>query len=149
VLAVSLVLAAPAQAAPTRAEYIAQVEPICKSNTDANTKILKGVRARIKNEKYAAAAKQFARAAQAFTATIGQIAAIEQPTADVATLTRWLGYLRLEAGYLGKAGKAIKAEKLGKAQGFVVRLQRNANLANDTVAGIGFTHCLINPAKFT
>jgi hypothetical protein len=136
-------------AEPTRADYVAQVEPICAANTDANTEILEGARSKVKKGKYRAASRQFAKAAAAFSKTIGQLTAVPQPSADAPTLARWLAYLRLEAGYLGKVAKALKAEQLGKAQGFVVRLSRNANLANDTVAGFGFRECLVNPSKFS
>ena len=147
-LAIALALAPAASAAPTRDQYVAQVEPICAANTAANTKILGGARNKVKQGKYRAASRQFSKAAKAFSATVGQLAAVEQPSADAPTLARWLDFLRTEALYLGKVAKELKAENLNKAQGFVIRLSRNANRANDTVAGMGFNECLINPSKF-
>lgn len=145
----ALALPSAASAETTRAEYVAQAEPICQANTTASIKILEGVRAKVKKGKFKQAGGQFLRASRAFGATVNQIAAIPQPSADAATLATWIKYLRLETTYLRKIGKALKAEKGSKAQGFVIRLSRNANLANDTVASFGFNHCLINPSKFT
>jgi hypothetical protein len=147
-LALALILAPMASAQPTREAYVAQVEPICKANTDANTKILGGARNKVKKGKYRAASRQFSKAARAFSRTVGQLTAVEQPPSDAATLARWLEFLRAEARYLAKVAKELRAENLNKAQGYVIRLSRNANRANDTVAGMGFNECLINPSKF-
>ena len=48
-----LVVAIPAIAAEetSRAEYKAKVEPICKTNSEANEKILKGVRSKVQQGK--------------------------------------------------------------------------------------------------
>ena len=60
------------------------VEPICKANTEANEKILKGVRAKVKAGKLDAAATQFAGAARALKRTRAQPPQVPQPPADAA-----------------------------------------------------------------
>jgi hypothetical protein len=146
---VLLAVVAVARAETTRPDYVAQVEPICKANTDANTRILKGARARAKKGKTKAAGGQFARAAVAFANTVTQLRAVPQPPDDVSILTSWLGYLDKETLYLGKIAKDLRTNQLKRAQSDALQLKRNADIANDTVISFGFTYCRINPAKFT
>jgi hypothetical protein len=149
--AAALLLAVPGAfgAELTRAEYVTKVEPICKANTKANEKILKGVRDAVKDEEFAKAAGQFNRAATALEKTVKQLKATPQPTEDEATLRKWLSYVSAEATLLRKAGQALSAHDKFKAQSQVVRLTRNANLANNLVSGFGFTYCKFNPSRFT
>ncbi len=95
---------------PTRESYAAQVEPICQANADANKAILKGVRDRVKQDKFGAAGKQFSRAATEFKATIDQIAAVPQPPADEARLSRWIGILEKIDAYLRENQPGAEAE---------------------------------------
>jgi hypothetical protein len=141
--------AAVALADVTRADYVAQVEPICKQNSDANLRILKGAKARAKNGKTKAAAGQFFKAQAALAGTVTQLRAVPQPPDDVSILTSWLGYLDKETTYLGKIAKDLRKDQLNRAQGDALQLKRNADIANDTVINFGFTYCRINPAKFT
>lgn len=133
----------------TRETYVAQVEPICKQNTKANEQILAGVRKEIKKGQLAVAAGQFKRASAAFGKAVKQIAAVPQPPADVAKLTKWLGYLEGEQKLLGEIGKALKAGSKSKAQTLSVRLTHNGNLANNSVLGFNFNYCLINSSRFS
>lgn len=133
----------------SRDEYVARVEPICKANTQANERILKGVRASVNSGAYDKAAGQFKRAATALEKTIKQIEAVPQPGEDEATLAKWLKYVDIEAGLLGKAGSALESHNKVQAQAQVVRLNHNANLANVVVAGFGFTYCKFDPSKFS
>jgi hypothetical protein len=133
----------------TRETYVAQVEPICKKNTKANEQILAGVRKEVKKGQLAVAAGQFKRASAAFGKAVKQIAAVPQPPADVAKLTKWLGYLEGEQKLLGEIGKALKAGKKSRAQTLSVRLTHNGNLANNSVLGFEFNYCLINSSRFS
>ncbi len=133
----------------SRDEYVAKVEPICKANTLANEKILKDVRTRVKNGDFDKAASQFSRAATALEKTLKQLKATPQPSEDEATLRRWLGYVDAQVVTLRKVATALKADNKFKAQSQVVRLTSNANRANSTVAGFGFTYCKFTPSKFS
>ena len=73
----------------TRESYVAQVEPICKTNTKANERILAGAEKKIKEGKLKVAAGQFTQAAAAFGKAVKQIKAVPQPAADAAKLTKW------------------------------------------------------------
>lgn len=133
----------------TREGYVAQVEPICKTNTKSNEKILAGVRGKIKNGQLNVAAGQFTKASAAFGKAVTQLKAVPQPTADAAKLTKWLGYLEGEKKLLGEIGKALKVGKKSKAQTLSVKLTHNGNLANNSVLGFEFDYCLIDSSKFS
>lgn len=133
----------------SRSEYKAQVEPICKANSQANDRILKPVRKLVKQGKLKQAAVRFSQASTALKKTVGQLEAVPQPTADEARLDKWLGYVKTEADLFSKAGKALKAGNKNKAQRFVNKLTSNANLANATVLAFSFRYCRFEPAKYT
>ncbi len=133
----------------TREGYVAQVEPICKTNTKANERVLKGVRKLVRRGRLRPAAAHFARAAAAFGRATGQIAAVPQPVADAARLTKWIGLLRKERSLLAQIGQALRAGKKGKAQRLSVKLTHNGNVANNTVLGFEFHYCLIDSSRFT
>jgi len=133
----------------TREAYVAQVEPICKTNTKANEQILAGVRQKIQKGQLQVAAGQFAKASNAFGKAIKQLKAVPQPPADAAKLNKWLGYLGTEQKMLGEISKALKDDKKSKAQTLSVQLTRNGTQANNTVLGFDFDYCLIDSSKFS
>jgi len=133
----------------SRAEYTAAVEPICKTNTQANEKILKGVRQEVKQGKLVLAGSKFSKAAAALDKAYTQLKAVPQPAADAAKLAKWLGYVKTEASLFGEAAKALKAGNKSKAQTIVVKLTHNANLANNQVLSFGFRYCKLEPSRFT
>jgi hypothetical protein len=133
----------------SRESYVAAVEPICKSNTQANEKILKGVKAEVKAGKLTPAGAAFLKAAAALKQTYAQLAAVPQPAADAAKLGKWLGYVKTEAALFEAAGKELKAANKTQAEAMVVRLEHNADLANDQVLGFDFRYCRFEPAKFS
>ena len=149
--ALLLVLAAPASAAEgemTRAEYKAAVEPICKANTKANDRILKGVRGKVQRGKLKPASRQFGRASTALKKALRQLRAVEQPPADVRTLGKWLGYVKLQADLLRKVAKKLSAGNRVATQALVAKLTRNANLANNTVFAFSFVECRFRPSRY-
>ncbi len=150
-LVAALVVAVPLASATelTRDEYVAKVEPICKANTTANARIFNGAKNEVKNGELTQAATRFKRAVTAFEKTIKQIKAVPQPAADAAKLTKWIGYLETEKSYLAKIGAALEGGDKYKAQTLSVRLNRNSNLANNTVLSFGFNYCRIDPSRFS
>ncbi len=133
----------------TRDEYVARVEPICKRNTEANRRIFAGAKEQVQNDQLKAASTHFTRAVGAFEKTIGQLEAVPRPSADEAKLGKWIGYLEVESSYLGRIGRALARGDKGKAQTLSVRLNRNSNLANNTVLAFGFSYCKIDPGRFS
>jgi hypothetical protein len=150
-LVVALLVAVPVALAaeePTREEYVARVEPICKRNTEANSRILKGVKDQVKQGKLVPAGKRFIRASGALGKTVTQIDDVPRPAADAAKLTKWIGYLRKEKTFLQKIGGALKAKDKFHAQKLAVELNKNNNKANNTVISFGFDECRIDSSRF-
>ncbi len=148
VLAVAVPIAVAIEPDPTRDEYVAAVEPICKANTEANARILEGVKEQVKKGQLGPAGRRFIRAATALGKSVRQMAAVPKPSADAAKLEKWIGYLKQEKVYLQKIGKALKAGNKFQAQKYAVQLNRNNNRANNTVISFGFKHCRIDSSKF-
>lgn len=151
VLVLAAALAAPLASAAelTRDEYVARVEPICKTNVEANVKIFKGAKEEVKAGELKQASTHFLRAATALDKTIRQLKAVPQPAADGAKLSKWLGYLKTESGYFQKIGRALAANDKYKAQNLSVKLNRNSNLANNSVLAFGFNYCRIDSSRFS
>jgi hypothetical protein len=140
---------APLALAITRDEYKAQVEPICKKNSEANEKILKTVRKEVKENKLKSAGAKFMKASTALKKTYNELKAVEQPPEDAAKLTKWLGYVKTEASLFKSGGNALKAGNKSKAQKFVNQLNSNANKANAEVLSFSFKSCKFEPSKYT
>jgi len=146
----ALATALPAFAAEiSREEYIARVEPICKTNVEANSRIFKGAKEEVKAGELKKGSKHFFRAATALAKTIKQIEAVPRPPSDEATLSRWIGLLRSEQSYFQKIGAALAAEDKYEAQNLSVKLNRNSNLANNAILAFDFKHCRIDPSRFS
>ncbi len=131
-----------------RAAYKEAVEPICKANTEANEKILKGVRGKVKSGKYDAAAKQFSGAARALKKTRAELLAVPKPPEDAAKLTKWLGYAKTEAQLFESIAAKLKNDEVTAAQKMVVRLVSTARQANNQVLDFEFRYCRFQPSKF-
>ncbi len=147
-VAVPVALAAEGETAITRPEYVAKVEPICKANTEANSRILTGVKDQVKQGKLVPAGKRFIRASGALGKSVTQIGKVPQPEADAEKLTKWVGYLKSEKSFLQLIGKALKAGDKYKAQKLAVKLNDNNNKANNTVISFGFKECRIDSSRF-
>jgi hypothetical protein len=132
----------------TRTEYVERVEPICKSNTEANSRILKGVKQQVESGDLVAAGRRFVRASSALGKAVTQIAQVPRPVADAAKLGKWVELLRSEQSYLLKIGKALKAENKFLATKLATQLRRNNNKANNTVISFGFDECRIDSSTF-
>jgi hypothetical protein len=149
VLGTLLVVPAVQAAELTRDEYVKRVEPICKRNTEANKRIFAGAKEEVKAGKLKLASTHFARARTALEKTVKQLAAVPEPPADEAKLEKWISYLEKESAYIGKIGRALAQGNKGKAQTLSVQLNRNSNLANNSVLAFGFTYCRLDPSRFT
>ncbi len=129
--------------------YKERVEPICQANSKANEKLLKPVKTEVKKGKDALAAKQLGEAAKALKTTEAELEAVEQPPADAAKLSKWLGYVKTEASLFEQTGKALKSNNKNKAQQLESKLNANANSANAEVLSFSFHYCRFEPSKYT
>lgn len=149
VLVLTMVATPFAQAEVTRESYKEAVEPICKTNTEANKRILKGVRKEVKEGKLKLAGRQFGKAGAALKRAHAELKAVPQPPEDQAKLTKWLSLISTEVTLFQKAATQLKAENKTGAQATVIRLQHNANQANNQVIPFEFHYCRFEPSKFT
>jgi hypothetical protein len=133
----------------TRESYKASVEPICKTNVQANERILKGVKAEVQAGKLKPAATQFSKAANALQKAIAKLEAVPQPTADKASLAKWLKYIREEEGYFRQIAKKLNANDKNGATKMQILLSHTATLANNQVLAFEFKYCRVEPSKFS
>lgn len=149
-LALTLLVAVPPAlaATPAQVEYAEGVEPICKANSEANSRILKGVKTQVQKDELVPAGKRFIRAAGALGKAVTQIDAVPRPVEYEAKLTKWIGYLRSEKTFLQKIGKALKSKDKYQAQKLAVDLNKNNNKANNTVISFPFKECRIDSSRF-
>ena len=141
--------AVPAIANETREEYKADVEPICKTNKQASDKYLKGVSKLVKEDKLKPAGQAFAKAAKALEEAHKDLAAVPQPAADSAKLTKWLKEIKAEAALMKTISAKFMQGNKSKATSLAVKLQNNAKKANNQVVLFSFNYCKIDPAKYT
>jgi hypothetical protein len=133
----------------TRTTYREAAEPICQKNTEANERILSGVRAEVNHGELTKAARKLAAASRALKATLSGLKALPRPPADQARLTRWFKYVAEEIGYFELAARQLKAGKKTQASKNVVRLTSTAARANAQVIPFEFTYCRLEPSRFT
>ena len=145
----ALVGAVPTMAADATPEtYKAEVEPICKVNTEANERILKGVRAKVKAGKYDAAARQFRAAGKALKKARAQLLGVPKPAEDATRLTKWLGYVKTEVQFFEAIARKLSNDELTSAQKMVLRLISTSKQANNLVLDYEFKYCRQQQSKF-
>ena len=133
---------------PEAEEYREAVEPICKANTEANEKILKGVRKEVQEGKLKKASGQLFSAAKALKRTRAQLLKVPKPSEDSARLTKWLAGVKTEAELLEATGRKLAKGEKNAAVRMVVQLENNARKTNNLVLDYQFRYCRFNPTKF-
>jgi hypothetical protein len=136
-----LAASASAAEAPTRDEYVARLEAICKPDAIATERTMKGTKADIRAERLAVAAKKFAKGTAIYSGTIKSIAAVPRPEADVARLKKWFTYLDRQVDYLRQITAKLRQGQLTKASRLLARFIHSGNLANNVVLAFGFDYC--------
>ena len=139
---------AAAAEAPTRSEYVAGLEAICKPDAEATQTAMRGAKADLRAERLSVAAEKFAKAAKIFGGTVKRIAAVPRPPADAARLSKWFGYLKAQESYLQRITTQFRAGKAVKAQRLTARFIHNGNLANNVVLAFGFNYCSFKFSRY-
>lgn len=140
--------AASAAEAPSRDEYVDQLEKVCKPDALATQRAMKGARADIRAERLKAAARKFAKATSIFGGTVKEISAVPRPEADRARLSKWFTYLNRQASYLGQITEQLRRDHAIKAQRLTARFIHNGNLANNVVLAFGFDYCSFKFSRY-
>jgi ribosomal 50S subunit-recycling heat shock protein len=133
---------------PTRAEYVAEVEPVCQKNTDSNKPILKAARQKVNAKNLKGAGADFFKVSANFGKALKAIEAVPRPTEDSARLEKWFQFLRIVKTNLRMVGKALKEENKVKAAHEKIRAERSSNAANNVSFVFGFSACRLSPAQF-
>jgi hypothetical protein len=150
VICALLVLPALASAAqaPTRDEYVAQLERICKPEAESTQRAMKGASADVKAERLDVAAGKFAKAGTIFASTTKKMAAVARPAGDEAKLKTWFGYLQKQEEYLREITVQLRSDHLIKAQRLLSRFIHNGHLANYAVLSFGFNYCSFEFSRY-
>jgi hypothetical protein len=115
----------------TRESYVAQVEPICKANREANERIMDGAQRRVNKREYTAVGKQFVRVSESFGRLIPKLAAVPPPVGDERRIARWFEQMRLLKTRLRQTGKYYKAGEEIKAAHESILVERSGIAANN------------------
>lgn len=134
--------------APSRTEYVTQLEGICKPDAEATRVAMTGARADVSAERLAPAAAKFGKATSIFGGTVKEISAVPRPAADAAKLGKWFGYLKAQASYLKRITAQLRADQPIQAQRLTARFIHNGNLANNTVLAFGFDYCSFKFSRY-
>jgi hypothetical protein len=152
---IALIVVPTAEAAATRAEYVAQVDPICKSfesplatsfatySADYKRLLRTAKKGRI---------KAFVRAARATAAALNvlsglhtnlaaQIQTVPPPTADAAVVFTWLNALRQEGSLATAAATALLHAKFKAFNSYLGQADAALAAGKNAIAGFGFATC--------
>jgi hypothetical protein len=146
--ALALPVPADAAEAPTRPEYVAHLEKICKPDSKATQRAVRGTRADVRSESFRRAAAKVAKARRIFSGTVRSISRVPRPAADRATLARWFAALKREARALGHTASSLRAEDIARFQRVWADFIHEGNKANNVVVSFGFNYCSFKPSRF-
>jgi hypothetical protein len=133
---------------PTRAEYVQQLEAICKPDALATQTAMRGARGDLQAERLPAATAKFAKASEIFGGTVKEIAAVPRPVEDAAKLGKWFVYLKRQESYLQQITAQLRAGRAIKAQRLTARFIHSGNLANNVVLAFGFNYCSFKFSRY-
>lgn len=139
---------AEAAEAPTRTEYVATLEKICKPQAQATQRAMDGVRKDVRAGRLALASHKFGQAARIFGGTVKAIEKVPRPTADMGRLEKWFMYLNRQEDYLKEISAELRAGHSIKAQRLTARFIHNGNLANNVTLAFGFEWCSFKFSRY-
>src|SRR5262245_38535735 len=96
-----------ASAASTRADYVAQADPICLSTHLAEGNQLTGFSTDLKKGRLKVAARKMRAAGTVFSGGVDQLASLERPPADVSQLSTWIDSLRAQVPIVNRFARAV------------------------------------------
>ena len=154
--ALALLWASSAQAATTRAEWVAQVEPLCQAvlpaansaNADVNQKSKNLVRTAKhgSNKAFVRAIRSLARSLQAYTAIddnlTNQLAGVPPVPTDAGAVNNWLQGRRNTTALANGAAQALRRFKLNRYFNLLAQANAAYSQAVSSVNGFGLNACL-------
>jgi hypothetical protein len=135
--------------APSRTDYVSELESICKPGAMETQTAMNGVRDDVQDpDRIPIAARKFEKAASIFGGTINKITAVPRPLADTGRLQKWFGYLKRQEQYLKEIAKELRVGHTIKAQRLTARFIHHGNLANNVTLAFGFNYCSFKFSRF-
>jgi hypothetical protein len=149
-LAIGALLAPAVVAAsePTRPEYVARLERICKPGSEATQQAVKGVKSDVRHERLRVAAPRVERAQRIFARTVKTISTVARPAADRGTLSRWFAALADESAALGRTAGALHADDPALFARVWGQFVHQGAKANNVVVSFGFNYCDFKSQRF-
>lgn len=135
-------------AEPTRPEYVARLERICKPGSEATQRAVKGVKSDVRHERLRVAAPKVERAKRIFARTVNAISAVPRPARDRATLSRWFAALGRERAALGQTAAALRADDPALFARVWGEFVHQGAKANNVVVSFGFNYCDFKSQRF-
>jgi hypothetical protein len=134
---------------PSRPEYVAELEAICKPGAKETQKAMDGVRDDVHHpDRIPIAAQKFDKAATIFGGTIDHISTVPRPVGDESRLKQWFGYLKRQEQYLEEIAGELRHDHTIKAQRLTARFIHHGNLANNVTLAFGFNYCSFRFSRF-
>jgi hypothetical protein len=130
-----------ASAASTRAEYIAQADPLCAAWIQVSNKQLKGFPKDAEAEQWRRAVRRLQITLRAFNRLLASLSGLQPPAADAAQVNQWLAGLRAQTPLAKALIAATKQHSFGKVVKSSGRLAEASQDTQDLVAGFGFQSC--------
>jgi hypothetical protein len=167
VIALMAITATPAEAASTRAEYVAQVDQVCIDTTPqfrklnrqwkklAGGKVLSldpsseesisdAEEKRRLNRIYRGLGRYTARAARVFGGMVERMALVGPAPGDEAAVAQWIGGLREFVALQAQSAPAWKHHKFGRAADLSTRSVDSLNAGGAAVKDFGITACVVS-----
>ena len=130
-----------AYAASTRADYIAQADPICLSTHLAEGNQLTGFSTDLKKGRLKVAARKMRAAGTVFSGGVDQLASLERPPADVSQLSTWIDSLRAQVPIVNRFARAIHHRQAKRVRRTGAQLLIAEEKTSALVDDYGFALC--------
>jgi hypothetical protein len=140
-LVAPVALPAPADAAATRAEYVAQSEPICGLANEDIQRLNERYHHLHEQGRYGLAGRALKRTGTRLSASINQVRAITPPPGDEQTVASWLDLVQRIANSNRRLGRAESHRHFSRIPKIQTRSRRIARQAHALVADWGFHAC--------
>jgi hypothetical protein len=128
-------------AAPTRAEFVAQADPICREGNRESRPYFRKVARKVRKDELPAAGRNLIRAERIQIRTGRKLAELEPPPADADRIDRWLTLVRRGVRRAIASGQALKRGDLDSASELIDRADRQIAKGRRQVRNFDFEVC--------
>jgi hypothetical protein len=126
---------------PTRQEFIAQADPICREGNRKSRPYFKKVRKKVRKDELPAAGRNLIKAERIQLRTGRELAELEAPPADAERIETWLTLVRRGVKRAIAAGRALTRGDLDEAAELIDRGDRQIAKGRRQVRNIDFEVC--------